>query len=386
MEKVVGAFVLASLLIIAVALVITTHGRRLLQKSKTFKIYLDNGNGLEVGSKVTLNGLPAGNVEKLDPVTYRKEFEKDGATYVREIDGVLATLIVFSPYAEKVRQDSKADVQLPFIMGSTVIDIIPGPLDGSEAADGSVLQIKITKGIGGQVEDILGDLQIIAEEFKDIEVELKKTMQNVEGITGRINAGNNSIGELLNDQKKMYNELLQFAKDADGAAKGLNNMVVDLEIAAKKLPSVMDDLGSMAANLKPASENFEKASRDFEPLVANAKGTLSSLEETSSKLAAFSDKLPGIGKGLSSLIESDLPVLVEGLKTMLSELGRISIDLRQASRDMPSLMDLIRVNMGDAGEIIQSLKGTWPISGNLPEERVVPKSIRINGRTHRLGD
>ncbi len=386
MEKTVGLFVVLALFILVAGLVITTHGRRLLQKSKTVRIYLEHGNGLEVGSKVTLNGLPAGNVEQLDPVTFDKDFEVEGGTARRKIDGVLATLIIFSPYAEKVRQDSKADVQLPFIMGSTAIDILPGRLDSPEAPDGYVLGMKITKGIGGQVEEILGDLQVIAEEFKGIEVELKKTMENVEGITSRINAGNNSIGELLNDQKKMYNQLLEFATDADSAAKGLNVMVDDLKVVAGNLPAVVEDLKSMAANLKPASENFERASRDFEPLVSDARGTMASLEETSDKLANFSQKLPGISRGLSSLIESDLPVLVESLKKVLGELGSISLDLKQATSDLPSLMNLIHADVEDAGGVIKSLKGTWPISGNLPEERVVPKSIRINGRVHKLGD
>lgn len=385
-EKAVGLAVVASLLILVAALVITSHGRRLLQKSKTVQLYLENGMGLEVGSKVTLNGLPAGSVEELEPVIYEKQIIRDNRRFSKKIDGVLVTLIVFSPYAEKVRQLSEADVQLPFIMGSTVIDIIPGPLDSPEAPDGHVLQVKVTKGIGGQVEEILGDLQIIAEDFKEIEVELKKTMQNIEGITHRINAGNNSVGELLNDQKRMYNELIQFASDADEAAKGLGDMVVDLKKSTDKLPSLLSDLNEMAASLKPASQNLEKASEDFEPLLEDARQTVSALEKTANKLTSFSERLPGIGRGLGDLVEKDLPVLVKDLKTLLVQFDGISRDLKRTTGDLPALVDLVHTNVDDAGSVVQSLKGTWPISGNLPESRVVPRTIRIRGRMHNLGD
>jgi ABC-type transporter Mla subunit MlaD len=385
-EKMVGVAIVAALLILVAAVVFTSHGKQILQKSKTVKFYLDNGNGLEVGSKVLLNGLPAGSVEALDPVIYEKSFDKDERTFRKKIDGVLVTMRVFSPYSEKIRKGSKAYVQLPFIMGSTVIDITPGPIGSPEAPDDYVLEMKITKGIGGQVEDILGDLQIIARDFKDIEVELKKTMENVEGITNRINAGNNSIGELLNDDKRMYKELLQFASDADLAAQGLNDIVGELKASAEKLPAIMEDLGKMAENLEPASANFEKASTDFEPLVKDARSTLTSLEKTARKLESFSEQIPGIGKGLGEFVGADLPVLVTEAKKLIGELNGVSSDLRQTTEELPALVDLLHTTADDADDVIRSLKGTWPIRGNLPERRVVPKVIRINGRIHRLGE
>jgi len=142
----------------------------------------------------------------------------------------------------------------------------------------------------------------------------------------------------------------------------------------------------MASNLEPASENFEKASRDFEPLVKDDVETLATLEKVSAKLELFSDRLPGIGRGVGDAVDEDLPVLVADLRSVLVEFNRISRDLKRTTGELPALVDLVSTNVDDAGEVIQSLKGTWPIRENLPEKRVAPRTIRIRGRIHNLGD
>jgi ABC-type transporter Mla subunit MlaD len=372
----VGVAILAALLTLVVAVVVSTQGRKFLSSHKDAVFYMENGQGIRKGTTVTVNGLQAGTVQSVEPETRTIMDEFEGTEISREVDHVKVTVRVYDPFHRFLRKGSQVKVILPFIMGSTSIDIIPGPVDAEALEPSGLLEKEVVKGLGGKVETFIDTGNRVLKDFEAISGNLEKAVADIAGITNKINYGKNTLGELLNDERQMYNQILRFLSDADEAANNFNVIAADLKENTAKLPEILSDLKEALVDLKEASRNSLELSRDLRKMPGDLGKTLADVDDSVGKLRIFTDDLAPFGKELKRFAVDDLPVLSK----LISDTADAAVLLEVASRDFPSVMQKTKDTLKKTEAITLAVKGTWPISGNLPPKGYAPKTIMIGGR------
>jgi ABC-type transporter Mla subunit MlaD len=377
LERGVGIAILTSILIVVVGIVVSTQGKNIFRRSKDAIFYMESGWGIRVGTLVTVSGLPAGSVEKVEPEIREVIEDHEGVTVRREVDHVKITLRVYEPFHQYLREGSHVKVNLPFIMGSTSIDIAPGPVGAAPLPAGGLLEKELVKGLGGKVETFIDSGVKVMADFEEISAKLKEAVANIEGITHRINYGKNTLGELLNDDRKLYNQIIQLLTDADSAVNNLNAIASDLKGVTTDLPGIVSDLKVTAADLKDASSNAVEITRKASTMPDDLGKSLADLERTIGKVESVADDLGPFGQTLARFAREDMP----GLKKLISDAADAAVLLEVASRDFPGVMSSTKETLKKTEAITLALKGTWPISGNLPPEGYQPRTILVAGRT-----
>jgi|GEM_PF-3508205 len=380
LERGVGIAILLAFLILVIGIVVSTQGRKFFRGYKDAVFYMENGQGIRHGTPVTVNGLPAGTVQSVEPEVRTVLEEVEGATKQKEVDHVKVTVRIYSPFDNYLREGSQVKVNLPFIMGSTTIDIVPGPVNNPPLPSGGLLEEELVKGLGGKVENFIDTGNSVLEHFEEISDKLKDAVANVEGITHRINYGKNTLGELLNDDRKMYNQILTLLTDADSAANNLDRLAVDLKKITTDLPEVVRDLRETAATLRQTSENALEISQDMGTLPTDLDAMIVEVGGSVRKLDTFTDDLVPLGKELKQFSRDDMPTLTK----LISDTADAAVLLEVASRDLPGVMQQTKDTLKKTEAISSSLKGTWPISGNLPPDRYLPRTVLLPARASAL--
>ncbi|MDX1958819.1 MAG: MlaD family protein [Leptospiraceae bacterium] len=214
---------------------ILTEGGPLKKELHTMKIYFPNSEGIKLGSKVTVQGVPFGYVSKVELVQM-DESEKVltdgtlGAKTAVEITVVIKNPIkLYENYSMKIRNES--------LLSGRVIAIDPGSSsptkeDAKKGILSSVKSIDPTDGkikIKGKTSDdpLVSLSELIAENRSDI----RKTISNISEITGKINSGNGTLGKLINNDEVHAN---------------VNTTLTDAQIVLRELREGLEDTREQA--------------------------------------------------------------------------------------------------------------------------------------------
>ncbi|MHC4778227.1 MAG: MlaD family protein [Planctomycetota bacterium] len=377
LERGVGVAILAALLILVVGVLLSTQGREFFRTYKDAVFVMENGQGIRKGTPVTVIGLPAGVVDSVEPHKVRLLEELEGTGQAQFVDHVKVTVRIYSPYDDYLRHGSQVKVILPFIMGSTTIDVIPGPYGAAPLESGGLLEKDIVKGLGGKVETFIDTGNKVLTNFEGISGNLERAVADIAGITNKINYGQNTLGEILNDDRKLYNQILTLLNNADTAANNFNSLARDLKEVTAELPEIVFDLKKSASSLKSTSQNALEISTDMRELPKDLSKTLSDVERSVNQLQVFTDDLAPFGKELKRFAQDDMPVMAK----LIADAADAAVLMEVASRDFPSVMQRTKDTLAKTEAITLAVKGTWPISGNLPPKGYVPQTILIGGRS-----
>jgi phospholipid/cholesterol/gamma-HCH transport system substrate-binding protein len=289
---VVGAFVVAGVLLFAVGLFLIGNRRMLFDK--TFDAYAEFSNlaGLQSGAKVRVAGLDAGEVETIHvPPNPSARFR--------------VKMRIREDLHQLIRVDSVASIQNDGLVGNKFVQveagtdqaqIVPGggtvqsrePFDlaemmqrMSEAVD---LVTATVQDVKGRVEEALTavtdtgkEAQLFVKQFNQdaqrIMADAKKISQDVTAVVAGVRQGKGTVGKLLNDdalytsaksiaaqaEKTVANlkEATQQAKDAIADFRGDNGpmrgIAGDLQ---QTLASAKDAMGDLAENTEALKRSF----------------------------------------------------------------------------------------------------------------------------------
>jgi len=212
-----GLVVVLSLALIAGGLFAVGDHQQLWHGGYTVHIRLANAGGLDVGSRVRVQGVNAGQVIALE-----QSRDRGG--------DILVTLRLDGRFRTRLGADAKAEVKNEGLLGTKVVDIVPG----SPATD-SLVENSI---IPGTVESLTDDLRRLS-------IEGEKTMQDARVLAGRLSAlgdrGEKAITELeglTHDLREgegpLGREVLATIKQVRESSQTVNNSFD----ALKKLPLV----------------------------------------------------------------------------------------------------------------------------------------------------
>lgn len=275
-ETIVGIFVVGSLLALLVMVLIIAQQERLWEKKVGYRAIFKNIGGLKEGSEVRLAGYTVGNVKKIT-------IDPQGQ--------LIVTFEVIGKYNSRVRGDSKATIGYQGLLGDKTLDLTAGTPDQPEIPpDGLVASVEpldlteiITKAQPAleNLQKILTNLASISDSLTKPDSGFNKSMEELRQIVTKINKGQGSLGQLLNDPV-LYRESAQ-------AVANIRKVSAALEGSKGALGALVNDPAFKAEMLKTVA-NLQEASSRFPDLVKKAD--------------AFIQQLQRAGKALPGLVNS----------------------------------------------------------------------------------
>ncbi len=168
-----GILVIGGLVIFTTAIYFLGSRQNLFTSSVTVKSYFNDVAGLAEGNKVRYSGITVGSVSEISIVSD---------------SSILVAMTVDKKVRDYIRKNSKVAINSDGLMGSKIINILPGTADAGSVADGDFLV---------SVDPV--DLQDILEEAKMVINDSKSITNNLVEITYKINNGDGDLARLLNE-------------------------------------------------------------------------------------------------------------------------------------------------------------------------------------------
>lgn len=203
-----GIFVIAGLVFFAVAVYFIGNKQNLFGKTFTIKTVFRNVNGLQTGNNVRYSGINVGTVKTLELLSDTS---------------ILVEMIINDDKRQHLRKDAIATIGSDGLVGSVIINIIPG--EGVQPVVEPGDYIESYSRISAT--DMMSSFNTTGENAALLTADLLK-------ITRAINNGEGTLGMLMNDPV---------------IAKNLNETVANLKNTSKKTIEFMDRLNKILGNI-----------------------------------------------------------------------------------------------------------------------------------------
>lgn len=250
---IVGILFVGSLALVGYFTIISESGP-FAKKGKQLVVYFDDAEGIKIGSKVTVLGVPAGTVVNMDLVSVDKNNlpVSDGSPNRVKQKVAMALelkkdIIFYENYSIVIKNES--------ILSGKVVSIDPGNSEPTKGRYPKKLDIKWYSSFEAEklgrsaiklnLEDIRekrtsillsgqnsGDpIAGLSELISENRPNVKKILENIASITEKINNGQGTIGLLINDSKLHDNA---------------NTLVSDAKIVVREMRENLEDTREQA--------------------------------------------------------------------------------------------------------------------------------------------
>ncbi|WP_200763621.1 MlaD family protein [Nitrosophilus alvini] len=253
-EAKVGVFVAIGLLFLFLLSTQVNKFANLGKKGYTVYAYLEDASGLEVNSKVRINGVEVG---------YVKDMSLAGKK-------VKADLFIYENV--KIPKDSTLQLMQEGMLGNKYLNIIPGNSQEYVKPEENLVKQKIM----ASFDETSSSIDEAAKEFKEFIKELRADMKGANGddlkqsianlreITDSIKA---IIGENRENLKLSIGNLKIMAKELSDAGRKFGEMSDKFALTAdnvnERLPQIMKKVENIASSLENVGENLERKLPDI---------------------------------------------------------------------------------------------------------------------------
>jgi|SRR5579883_247124 len=352
-ETAVGAFALLVVSILAAGLII--KGAKVGFGSRHFTFTAkDGGHDLKKGAAVKMQGIEIGEVTGVD----------------LEPTGVHVHAKVYPEFGSFVHRDAVARIAEPPIIGSTSVEVEPGKTGDIE--EGETLKYEEKPGLLSKFQGAEGEVDKIVKKANDIADKADHTLDTVNQVLDRVNAGQGIVGRLVKDEKLSSDfstgvegmiALVDDVKNGRGAFALLKDeqLAPDIKQAVADVRSMTDavargdgslgrlmthddlvvqgektlqDVRAALARLDEIATQTTKTTEKVQQVLDEAKGTLAKLdgtiknaEKTTGQLAELTEKVNKGQGSLAKIVNDD--ALFRETKALLKELRESVEDLRE---------------------------------------------------------
>lgn len=291
----VGAFVTAGILLFAVGLFMIGDRRLLFKEQFELNARFGKVTGLQVGTKVRLAGLDAGEVlEVLIPS--------------RPSDKFVVRMRVQEALRQLVRADSTCNIQSDGLVGAAFIQITRGTDEAAVIEPGSTITGNDPIEFADLIEEGRNTFRTVSAGMMDVQGHvtttvdaLTDTVRSADGLLGQvgsdlkviISAGvdvTNSVKAVLDDSKEVF----QRVKNGEGT---VGRLLTDDALFERAKSTVVEAETTMR-NLREASDRAKQAVDDFTgeggggaAIAAELRITLAQTQEVMSDLAESTEAL-----------------------------------------------------------------------------------------------
>jgi phospholipid/cholesterol/gamma-HCH transport system substrate-binding protein len=186
-----GAFIIATLAILALGIFIIGNKKYLFTHTYQLKAQFTNVVGLDVGAETRVGGVHRGTVHSIElPHT-----PTDKITVVLDLD---------SSTHDIIKRDSVASIETEGLLGNEYMAVSFGSVGAGNVHDGDTIASKTPLQMADLIVKTNGLLDSSQEALKNV----TKATANISSISAKIDNGQGTVGSLIND-KKIYGELDQ---------------------------------------------------------------------------------------------------------------------------------------------------------------------------------
>lgn len=232
-EVKVGAFALAAIVLLVLALVFVGKVNVFRKRLNTYTLYTKFAGGMEKGAPVRYAGIRVGRIETVS-------IDKDQPTR--------AEIVISVDPAIPIRTDSKARVSSLGLLGEYYVEIRPGSLEadllppgGEISAEESVEWTELMDRVGVATEEA----QLL---LADARTRLNVVLDNVKDLTReenreRVRSSLKRVDEILADTQPRLKIIL--AKVESTSIK-IDKFMEDIKVTRAKLDTLLDNWGQLA--------------------------------------------------------------------------------------------------------------------------------------------
>ncbi len=285
-ERVAGLFVLfaiAGCFLIAISVAIKQGW---FENKIKFESIFASADGVHPGTTVLIAGLRAGSVEDVELL---------GSNKIR------VTYYVLGKFHERIREDSKAQLVRPFVIGDRVLEISVGSPELKIAQEGVLLDTEETldlmtllsgKRLGTSLEKIsemLSNLQFLMEAFldRDRTKSMLSIFDKLDPLMGNMNEMSEEVIKL--SRQMTYKENLKKTISQTAIlTKELNVILPELN---RQNPQLAKNLAQLTGSLAQMTEDFKSVTvmmKNYGPEIPTvAKRALEALDEATVLMKAM---------------------------------------------------------------------------------------------------
>jgi phospholipid/cholesterol/gamma-HCH transport system substrate-binding protein len=284
----VGMFVLAGVLLFAVALFMI--GERQLAFAQKFVIYTEftTITGLQPGSVVRVSGAPAGSVTDIEPPA-----DPDGKFRAR--------LEITEDLHQLVRTDSVAAIQTEGLVGGSFLAVSTGTRAAPRAPEGSTIPSREPFLLADLFEQMSGTIGRVNATVDDLGAGIKKTLTTVDITVSNANA---LIDEVSDDVITLASASARITSDAAQIAEGIRKgegtigkLLKDDELhqraaaIARSAETIAADTQKAVQQVRQVLDNLQSKEGQVAGVTANLRETL---DEARSAMAGLSDNMEAL--------------------------------------------------------------------------------------------
>lgn len=291
-EKIrLGLFVITGLTFFVLAIYFIGNKQQMFGKTNQLMAVFDNVGGLQLGNNVRFSGINVGTVrgiEIINDTTINVEMQIDKKIF---------------PF---IKKDAIATIGSDGLVGSVIINIIPGKGNTAQVIPGDV--IKSNKRV--RTDDMLNTLNTTNQNAAQLTADLLK-------ITNDINQGKGTIGVLIRDTimakdlKETIHYLKITTKKTSEAIDNLNNQIASLDNKNNVIGVIKDTV--VANKIKKVVDNLNKSSQEINKVVTNLNATVVNIKD---------------GKGAINYLSND-PKLVTKIDSTMTNINDASKKLKE---------------------------------------------------------
>lgn len=254
----VGIFVVLGTILLVTALYFVGKKQHLFSKNIQLNAVFSDVSGLQLGNNVRYSGVDVGNVSKIVMMAEGK---------------ITVEMLVDEKAAKFIKQDAIASIASDGLVGSMVVNIIPGEDKAAKVVNsGDRLQVKMKI----TIDEIL-------ETFSKTNQSAALITSDLSKITQKVVDGKGTLGAILSDsllENDLRKSIAGMKKTAEGATKAMDNVNTIIskinydESAAAVLlsdPKTRSQIQNVFANLEKSSKDINQVSQGLDNYVKEIK-------------------------------------------------------------------------------------------------------------------
>jgi len=218
-EKVIGSFVIISILIIVAAIIFIARGQHLLTKKYLFTTRFNSAKDLKEGMPIKFKGLNIGGLKSI---------------YLDRDNFIIAKFYILKQYAPKIKEDSVVMINAPLI-GEKFLEVTPGTTNAKQSKNNSFLySIDTEKGREYLTEQlatkpttptdlILKNVQMLTAQLSDPNGSFMQTLKNFQELSKSLAGNKDAIKETMDALKESTKSLKVLIKNLNALTESLKN-------------------------------------------------------------------------------------------------------------------------------------------------------------------
>jgi phospholipid/cholesterol/gamma-HCH transport system substrate-binding protein len=296
----VGVFIFVGLAILVVGIFTIGNQHKAFVKTISARAIFDDIQGLQPGNNVWLSGMKVGTVKKIS-------FYGNS-----QVEIILSIEKQAQPH---IRKDAKAKISTDGLVGNKIVVIYGGADNSPAIADNDQLQ---TEHIAG-MQEMMSTLQASNGNLLEI-------TGNLRTISKKLNDGQGSLGELINDPS---------------IADHLRSSIDHLRAASASSEKMIANLQDFSAGLHKPGGLANELVNDT-AVFQQIKGTVAKLNEAATTASDFSASLRTAGQGLN---DKNTPVgMILHDEETAADLQRMIKNLRVSSKELSDDLEAVQHN------------------------------------------